>query len=157
MRLEFDYTEADFDDFLLHYSLKGRGRRLIIMLSVAMVISMAVLLMQNSFSPLKAGAILVTFIVFGFFWRLMLKQMGKRSFRQSPQLQEPRVININEEGLTVEGTSFDARYNWSDFNDMTETKRSFLLYTAPMSAVILPKRAFSEADLEPFRKRISGS
>ena len=148
--LEFNYEEGDFHEFLWHYATKGRGRRFGIWIIGATLLGMGILLFQEGFSIAKLLGILVIGGVFLFFWRLMLKQIGKKSFANSPQMQEKRTCKVSEGGILMTGETFTANYEWREFQSLAETPGQYLLYTAPMRAVILPKRAFADGGHQAF-------
>lgn len=51
-----------------------------------------------------------------------------------------------EDGLHCEGKSVSATYKWQDIVDIYDTKKSYLAYVGETSALIIPKRAFSEQE-----------
>ena len=65
---------------------------------------------------------------------------------RGPVACEPRHIIASPQGVNVESSVFAATYHWSAFTHIKETKHSFILFTAPIVALILPKRSFSSSD-----------
>ena len=69
--------------------------------------------------------------------------------------REQRSISMSPQGVSLESPVFTANYNWNAVTHVIETNRSFLLFTAPIVALILPKHAFSSpSELQRVRSLI---
>jgi hypothetical protein len=95
--------------------------------------------------------------LFAFFVALIVPRLRARMSLGGPVAREQRNISVSPQGVSVESSVFSATYNWTAFTLIKETKDSLLLFTAPIVALILPKRAFSSPDeLQQFRSLIRG-
>ncbi len=52
-------------------------------------------------------------------------------------------VSVENEGLKCTGKGSSFIYRWSDIIDVYESEKSFLVYVAETSALIVPKRAFN--------------
>lgn len=52
-------------------------------------------------------------------------------------------VSVENEGLKCTGKGSSFVYRWADIIDVYESEKSFLVYVAETSALIVPKRAFS--------------
>lgn len=84
--------------------------------------------------------------LFAFFGAFIVPHLRARIAFQGPVAREQRNISLSPQGITMESPVFTATYNWTAFTRIKETKRSFVLFTAPIVALILPKRALSTPD-----------
>jgi hypothetical protein len=86
---------------------------------------------------------------------LIVPRLRARISLKGPVARELRNISVSSQGLSIESPVFTATYNWTAFTFIKETKDSLLLFTAPIVALIVPKRAFSSAnELQQFRSLI---
>jgi hypothetical protein len=84
--------------------------------------------------------------LFPFFGALIVPRLRAIMSLRGPVAREQRNISLSPQGITVESPVFTATYNWTAFTLIKETKSSFVLFTAPIVALILPKRALSTPD-----------
>jgi hypothetical protein len=84
--------------------------------------------------------------LFAFFGAFIVPHLRAITSLSGPVAREQRNISLSPQGITVESAVFTATYNWTAFTVIKETKRSFVLFTAPIVALILPKRALSTPD-----------
>lgn len=95
--------------------------------------------------------------LFAFFAAFIVPRLRARMSLQGPVAREQRNISVSPQGVSLESSVFAATYNWTAFTLIKETKDSLLLFTAPILALVLPKRAFSSPDeLQQFRSLIRG-
>ena len=81
--------------------------------------------------------------LFAFFAALIAPRLRASMLIRGPVAQEQRSISVSPQGVSVASAAFTATYNWTAFTLIKETKQSILLFTAPLVALILPKRVFS--------------
>jgi hypothetical protein len=84
--------------------------------------------------------------LFVFFGAFIVPRLRAIMSLKGPVAREQRNISLSPQGITVESPVFTATYNWTAFTLIKETKQSFVLFTAPIVALIMPKRAFSSPD-----------
>lgn len=104
--------------------------------------------MNDGFTTETSSSILQFCFVglFAFFGAFIVPRLRARITLQGPVALERRNISLSPQGITVESPVFTATYNWTAFTLIKETKQSFVLFTAPIVALIIPKRAFSSPD-----------
>ena len=145
IQLNFQYTEADFLEFLRNYFIRHRLPLWGTLIGVMLLLS---LLFRTG--PISASTLL-PFVALVLTWFWLQHSLGKRNFKAAPEMQEPRLCSIDAEKITVTGQSFSSEFLWNEVLRLIETKGLFLAYTSNANAVILPKRAFSEQQLSAFR------
>ena len=151
INLQFKYTEADYNEFLWHYVTKERGRRMLLWVLLAVVGLGYTYWVQGKLNATMILSIALVFLLFAGLWRWFLLYNGRRSFAANPQMHEQRVCRVDDSGFEMQGETFTAEYQWADNFRFRETNGLFLIYTTPMSAVIFPKRAFANDQLDTFR------
>lgn len=151
IELNFQYTESDFQEFLRNYFFK---RRLPVMLLTAILMIILVSMWSNGndralYIAIPLGVLVIT-------WFFVYHNLGRRSFRAMPQMQEGRNVTIDGEKVQVTGHTFSSEFKWEGVMEVVETSKQFLLYNSKVSAVILPKRAFSPEQMSAFRTLVDG-
>ena len=93
--------------------------------------------------------------LFAFFVAFIVPRLRATMSLRGPVAREHRNISLSPQGITVASPLFNATYNWTAITHIKETRRSILLFTAPLVALILPKQSFSSQDeLERVRSLI---
>ncbi len=73
-----------------------------------------------------------------------------RNYHSSSYLMEPLEIECTTTIIKITGESFYTELKWEKINKVVELKDWYLIYQNYLTAVILPKRSFSEAEKEEF-------
>jgi hypothetical protein len=104
----------------------------------------------------SSSILLFSFVaLFAFCAALIVPRLRARMSLEGPVAREERNILVSPQGVSVESSVFATTYNWTAFTLIKETKDSLLLFTAPIVALIIPKRAFLSPDeLQQFRSLI---
>src|SRR5690348_7349051 len=74
----------------------------------------------------------------------------RRLFRRSPMVSCERRVSINPNGITTVLPNGTEDMRWSVFQRVDELNGNFLLFYAPNSYYVLPKRVFTTGSLEEF-------
>lgn len=150
--LNFTYTEADIQVFSNYFYLKGKGRRSLYLIGGGVTLFIAYRLFQDGLSTTSLLSTLVPTLLFVVVWWFVYRMTVRRTLSLTPQMREARRCHIGPEGLKMQAETFLSEYDWTAFQNKVETPEAFLLFTSPMTAVILPKRAFSPEQLTVFRQ-----
>jgi len=75
----------------------------------------------------------------------------RRLFRRSPMISCERRVSINPDGITTVLPDATEDMRWSAFQRVDESNGNFLLFYAPRSYYVIPKRTFTTGSLEEFR------
>lgn len=68
-------------------------------------------------------------------------------FKRSPKFREPTTLTFTDDHIHYKTASIDSTLDWSIFAELVEDDALFLLlYKAPRSYAIIPKRAFASPD-----------
>ena len=100
-------------------------------------------------SPLTFSVLVALAIIAGIYLPyLRIHEM----FRKSPALRRSRRLIIGPNGLRIESEDATGEYKWPLFQEIQETKKSFLLKQTIASATYIPKRCFqSPEDITQFK------
>lgn len=154
IELKFQYSEADYQEFVRDYYWKNRGRWWIL-LAIALLVIIVISRGDMFDTPVNIFSVLIPLIFLAGFWWLIFRFIGKRTFGMMPHMQEQLQCGINEEELQLRGETFSSEFKWVGVQRIKETKNLFLVYNSNVSAVMLPKRAFSDQDVSLFRSIVA--
>lgn len=154
--IHFTYLESDYQEFLRNYFWKNRSR-LYLFLGV-LAFAFLVLLQRESFSTSTfwVSILLPLGLMVGLWW-FVLQYSGRRTFRMAPQMSEARTCVIDQEKLDITGQTFKSEFRWSGVQQVVETARLVLIYNSKVSAVMLPKRAFSPEQFSNFKSLVENT
>lgn len=154
INLQFQYTEADFQEFLRNYFWKNRSRLYIGVFAVALVV-LAILNRDRLNTPQfwQSTALPVLLLLVLWFW--ILRNAGQRTYRMNTHMQEPCQCRIDPIQITLTGTSFSSDFEWTSIQQLVKTRHLYLLYTSKQNALILPLRAFSGEQIADFQAIVS--
>jgi len=123
---------------------------------LAVILSMVgVLAVGSKWSPLTLGlallvpvAILVAVPVTR---SVRIHSAGREQFLSEPLAQSAISLNVSSDGLSFRGAVNDGSASWN-YVRWREGKHQFVLFSAPETFVIVPKRAFTADQLKEFRE-----
>jgi hypothetical protein len=75
----------------------------------------------------------------------------KRNYESSNHLREPLEIKITPTEIKIKGDSFYTEIAWDKVFKIDEQVNWFLVYQNTLSAIIIPKKGFHNAELLKFR------
>jgi hypothetical protein len=76
----------------------------------------------------------------------------KRDFKKHPNFSRDCSVQVNETGLHSQSDVSTGETKWAAFVKFRETRNLFMLYLGGRMFKVIPKRAFSAAQLEEFRE-----
>jgi hypothetical protein len=79
----------------------------------------------------------------------------RRNYYSSNHLREPLEIETTPREIKVQGDSFYTEIKWEKLFKVDEQRNWLLLYTNNLSAIIIPKKDLTPAELEEFRNILS--
>ena len=94
-------------------------------------------------------------------WSLLLGFLlyrGRARFARTAteQLRGGAVeYRLDEQSFATRAPGTEARIDWSNVHRFVEAPSAFLVYTSPVYAVIMPKRAFAESDVPAIRNLLA--
>ena len=77
---------------------------------------------------------------------LVPRMRSRAMLRTSPLLRESRRYVFSSEGVQVVSDLAKCSYQWRAFYKVGESRKSFLLFHAPLYALIVPKRFFAATE-----------
>jgi hypothetical protein len=93
--------------------------------------------------------------VFGVFWGLFLIFFRKislaRSFSKEKRLQQPMDLQVNDQGVELSNANGKTISHWVAFDRFVESEDLFVLFCGQRTFHAIPKRAFSESQIDEFR------
>ena len=87
---------------------------------------------------------------FAFFFLLDKIRMRNAMKALIEQGRENIKYTVNDDGVAIKGRGYTSAYEFSSFCDLVLYKDTFYLYSNKNSAIIIPKRSFTEGDCEAF-------
>jgi hypothetical protein len=80
------------------------------------------------------------------------KRIAKRVFASLPDDARAIRVTVDEEGFHIHSSGQESRLQWVDVHRCVETREVLLVFVSRNDAQILPKRAFTEAELDSVRE-----
>jgi hypothetical protein len=78
--------------------------------------------------------------------------------RNGPTLREFRQYSLSDKGVQILSELLTCDYRWGAFYKISETRKSFLSFQSPLSALVIPKRFFvASEELAAVRKLVSAN
>ena len=154
IELSFEYTAADYQEFLRNYFWKSQSR----FYGILILLVLAVLAFTQEGSVFSWQFLLSAILPVGMFvglWFGIMRYSGRRAFQMNLQMQEQRTGQIDAEKISIVGQTFSSEFKWEGVQRVEETQNLFLIYNSKSSAVILPKRDFAPAQIQDFKKLVS--
>jgi len=145
MQAQFNQTEDDIIAFILvhiKYSPAAWRRWKIVALCL-LFFGLALSLLFRDLQPLwMAGLLTVMFIgLVRVFPKMLFRKMAREG--RNASLLGPRTVTISPEGVAEKTEVSESNYRWSTVERICTTDDYAFLYVSALSALIVPKRAFS--------------
>ena len=158
MRLEFDYTFADYQEAARYRSPAVPGRTvnwLMVGCAAIVVVATTVNLMMSDKGAAGTGSTadaglaqwLPWVVVFAVIWLvsfLLLRRAGNSEWASTAGVARRQVVDIWPDRLVMWDAAHRAEYLWPYFIAFRETKNLLLLYPYDASTRIIPKRALPD-------------
>ena len=77
---------------------------------------------------------------------------ARMQYRRMPGAQSPITMTLSDSEVHVRSKHYDSHVNWSTYIGWAEGKSVFVLFPQPRIYVPIPKRAFSNEQIELFRE-----
>ena len=160
MELTYDLTQKDFyDSFMAHRVgspvSKWSLRLLSGLIFLLPVVGLAALVNPQttllSVVPLLAFPPFSAALIWGIPW-----WSARSQFLQQPSAQGSKTMTLDESGIQWRWKTGQADVEWTNFIRFLESNTVFLLYTSPACFNIIPKRAFTPGQTQPFRDLLQG-
>jgi hypothetical protein len=92
-------------------------------------------------------------VVFCVIWFFVYRQMraGRGIWNKDKTLQQPHALLVDDESVTLSGSTASTRWLWAAFAGWTETANLILLRQTDDVTVLVPKRAATPAELDELR------
>lgn len=96
------------------------------------------------------------FQYFGLFLIAVVQPLGIlfmiwRTYATSGHLKSELELDFNKEEIKMKAEGFSLEIFWSKIYKIVESKNWFVIYQNNLSAIIIPKKAFEQEELEDFR------
>lgn len=88
------------------------------------------------------------------FPRLSLPGKAHRIYRNTRWLREEQQVNWSDEGVDLRSAARNSRLKWSDVLRWAESRSLIVIFQPANKMLLLPKRAFSEAQLHELREQL---
>ena len=147
---EAQFVEEDFSAPFL--AMRKRRDRVSMLAVCAALLAVSVLLVGRQ--PWLAGFAGAVGLVFGFLgiWHSAgPRYLGRQHIQGLNEDEIPVRFRFDQEGMTISGSWGTSFYRYCGIHSYTERGSAILVQTGPMLRMVVPKRAFSPADLETVR------
>jgi hypothetical protein len=87
---------------------------------------------------------------------LLYRGRSRWALTATEQLRGGAVeYRLDQQSIATRSPGTEARVDWSNVHRFVEAPSAFLVYTSPAYAVIMPKRAFAESDVQALRNLLA--
>jgi len=102
-------------------------------------------------------ALLFILIAMETYFDIFGQLQGKNCYRANEKLLENNLsASIDEEGISIESQSYDARRLWSGYINFMESEDAFLLFSGKGIFAVYPKRIFNDlTQINQFRELLA--
>jgi hypothetical protein len=170
VQARFEYTIADFREY--HRHVRRRTLWVLWPLVLAMGFLVGIIFLANASTaptpspagaPVTGGSLLTVFLplvpwiviftAITFSLRFVRRIQGPRAMlARTIALQGEMLADVDAAGVSLQSRLYRAHYHWEAVTRFRETRRLFLLFVGPNSAMVLPKRGFAtQEELDAMR------
>jgi hypothetical protein len=117
-------------------------------LCLALLTASVLLLGRHAWLAGFAGALGLLFGFLGIWHTAGPRYLARQFIRGLNEDEFPVRFRFDQDGMTISGTWGSSFYRYSGIHSYTEHRSKILVQTGPVLRTVVPKRAFSSADLE---------
>ncbi len=155
MEVRYSCNRADYAEVLTAAGATTLGRKMfgavigivLIILSLATVVNLG--LSQRIAAAIGIILFPALMLVYKF---VVFPWWVRRDFRGHPNFSRDQTVRIDEHGLHKGGEVGQSETKWAAYERFGETQNLFLLYLGERSIEAVPKRSFSNEQLEELRQ-----
>jgi YcxB-like protein len=158
VRVTFQPTADDYHQGYLAWRALPAWRRWLVRLAYVVLAMAILLIVLGLFLDHKAATvqnavvgIFCTTLCLVFLWQGPRFSSG-RQFRKTPSAQSPVTLNVSDAGLETHSIHGASKVSWSTYVAWTEAKSVFVILPQPRIYIPIPKRAFTEEQINEFRE-----
>lgn len=135
LELDVKIESGDLYDYMMAHSYNGASGILGNCFGGLMVVAGA---LSKQWIFLIAGMVLLLYLP----WTLFLK--SKQQVLRNPAFQKTLHYVLDENGITVSQGEESQSQAWENMHKAISTSKSIIVYTSPVNATILPRRALGQ-------------
>lgn len=154
MQVRYEQTLDDIAAFNLHhFRTSKRSQRRLLLSQVTLIFSTCVVVMIWPGWSLTERV--VFFVAFSFlsivgypmYYRRAIKRNAKKIYAaaQSQGILGEHTLTLATEGFATSCSANESRISWSGVERIDSDEQYIYIYTSPLQAHVIPKRAFSSA------------
>ena len=156
MTIKYELTVDDIARWQRFYFLSQRNSLIVFVIVIISALSLSPTLWaafrDSRWLDVAKGAFIPVLLVGAFlFLSLGSGYNARRSLRNQPSLRGSIEAELTDNGCRLTSQYGVGENRWGAINEVVETRSLFMLKLAPQLAHILPKRAFSDSQLDEFR------
>jgi hypothetical protein len=156
VQVTFQLTAEDYRDGLVAWrNLRSWRRWGIRAAGVFFGLGLAVVVFQLFISSATVVSVAPGLVLCAGFLILILagpSLSGRRQFRNTPSAHDPMTVEASDAGLEIHSVHADSKVAWSTYMAWGESKAVFVILPQPRIYVPIPKRAFTDEQLNEFRE-----
>lgn len=152
MTITATQTKSEFARNTLRIFYAGGSGRMLLILGLGMIVIylvQLVLMLTGSEAPgiylLVAGIGILTLLP------ALVYRKASMAYDSNPAINRPIVYTFTQEGVATKGEGFDSQMGWEQIYRVSEQKEAILLFYSKQIANPIPKRNFTEEQLQAFR------
>lgn len=152
MQVTYEQTLEDIAAFNLHHfrTSKRSQRRLLLSQALLIFSTSVAAMIWPGWSFIERVVFFVVFSllsIFGYpmYYRWAIKRNAKKIYAaaQSQGILGEHTLTLGAEGFATSCSANDSRVSWSGVERIDSDEQYIYIYTSPLQAHVIPKRAFS--------------
>lgn len=154
VKVRFANSEADYIEASRAYSYGSSRARIDLIIEVMALIVGIILFWVLGFSLawvllIIAGIVGIIIRILGYF------VLPKIRYRKEPKYKEEYFLEFDDDGIKFKTESLESKLEWSLYNKVIETEKTYVLVHSRYNFSIIPKKAFlTENDKIEFKALI---
>jgi hypothetical protein len=155
MKIVYRVTEDDFQEayrlFAANEKWLRRISRRVMPWEGGLMLLLAIVILSRGADPLIAvffGLIGAYLLYCGFALRRLFRKLSRNDQRFKHEV----TADISEDGVHVVTPSTESQLKWAAIIRFLESETIFMFFYAAWTFSVVPKRAFADGDLQPFRE-----
>jgi len=141
-KFEVKMTQKILYDFWMNHTYRSFSGWFSIIFGIAVIVLAFVT--HDTVQPYMTAVYVVFGLYFLAFQPVSLYLRAASQVKQNPMFREKLLYEVNDEGITTTQNDQQAKIKWEQILKVTETGRSYLLYTGKRNSFVLPMESMGD-------------
>lgn len=157
MTITATQTKSEFSRNTLRIFYVGGSGRMLLILGVGLIV-LYLIQLAMVLNGAEAPAIYLLVAGIGILTLLpaLIYRKASMVYDSNPAVNQPISYTFTEAGIATKGEGFDSSMSWDQIFRISEQKEAILLFYTKQIANPIPKRNFTEEQLQAFRDLVEG-